>query len=359
MDNGEEKILKSWLQELRSRFSQSQEIVEPQVAIAELSNSLQKELREIVGNLSTPPSYRDRIAQAVRSAVEQWRDRPHAPNSLVILSAPVEPIESLLKEVVEEVSRSQNLPLQLLELSEAPTIHPEGQVKEFLARLNSKPQFLSVPSLSSCFLRCIGGLDGIELLRETVFTNRECFWVIGCNSWAWQYLEETHSIEADFGATFDLSPLDEDELRQWLQPALKKVPLQAEPQKEVSYFVRLADLSNGLSQVAGQLWLDSLSCETDEESEEPVCRSKLTLPKLSTLKMSDRYLLYSLLLHEKLALPQMALSLGEPEGELRRTVLQLQQKGLVWQQQDFFRINPLHYSKLKVDLVQNSFPIEL
>lgn len=360
MDGDEEKkIVKSWLKQLQSWFSQNQDIVEPRVAFHPLSESQQSQLRETISTLTASPIHYDVIEETVTSAVRQWQEGDRAFNSLVILSEPVEPIDDVLTDVMKGVSQDCNLLLQSLPLAATPTTHPEVQVQQFLDALDSESQsLLSIPSLSSCFLRCIGGLDGIKRLREAVFAHPQHFWAIGCNTWAWQYLKKTDSIQADFGQTFALSPLAGDELQQWLKPAIDRVSIEAEPEEETAYFDRLANLSEGLSQIAGQLWFNSLGCDGQEDSSS-VCRSKIELPKLPSLQMGDRYLVYSLLLHEKMALPQLALSLGEPEGTIRPTILQLQQKGLVGRQQDFFFVNPIHYPKLLVDLAQNSFPVEL
>ncbi len=72
-------------------------------------------------------------------------------------------------------------------------------------------------------MRCIGGLEAIEALRDLVAGDSSRFWLIGCNSWAWQYLERIYQINAYLTNTVSLPPLKEEQMQEWLQPLMTKL----------------------------------------------------------------------------------------------------------------------------------------
>jgi hypothetical protein len=336
--------LKAWLA-VPTQTSESDKVDK------KLSEDQQERLQQAIGALAVPGAYRETLVEAIAPLVARWVEQEEAPNTLAVLYAPVEPLERILSSAMASPAFA-DFP-NTLQFPTAPTTDPAVRVEQFIAELEQERQVVIIPSLSRGFLRCIGGLDGIEALQNAAFRDREHFWLVGCNSWAWHYLSKTHQLQVDFEHTLELPPLLSRDLRTWLAPAAAEVALDLEAEEMSSAFQELAELSLGLSEVAGMLWLEAL-----REGDAGVVFSRPKRPKLPELEMRDRYLLYSLVLHEKLAFPQLALSLGEAENSTRATLQRLQQVGVVESHQGLFSLHPSHYPKLLADLGQNNFLVE-
>jgi hypothetical protein len=253
-------------------------------------------------------------------------------------------------------------------------------------------QLRVIPDLSWCFLRCLYGLDGVEWLQETLFQDQSQFWLIGCNDWAWQYLNCVYQWEAYFEALLELPALKPLEIKQWLQPVMEQLAFNFEDQTDSShsedsedeawdskaerkYFERLAKVSLGTRPTVAQLWLNSLRQQAPEEQQETpeahisaesasqsIILARVDLPKLPQLTKADRYLLFSLGLHGSMTLNQLALSLGDRitlvaagEGQVQAQVQVLQRAGLIQNQQGWLSIAPIHYPRLEGNLEDNQF----
>jgi hypothetical protein len=130
---------------------------------------------------------------------------------------------------------------------------------------------------------------------------------------------------------------------------------------EQECFENLADLSQGISTVAAQVWLRSLSmAESEKEKSEKGDRSETaknpskikllkqtTLPDLPDLSKEDLYLLFSLGLHGGMTLQDLALSLAERESKIQGQIQVLWNSGLIWRKGNMLTVNPAHYPKLK------------
>lgn len=149
------------------------------------------------------------------------------------------------------------------------------------------------------------------------------------------------------------------------------------------YFERLSDLSDGVSTIALQLFIKSIGYEkiendaeqelldqvSSEETEalldgEPPPPHRLVarlprLPELPDLEQGDRYILYSLLVHGDLRLDALAESLGEARQIVNDQVQLLRKTGLIEQKGRVMKVNPVHYPRLKRELVSNNFAVKL
>ena len=324
------------------------------------------------------------LQEAIKSTLEQWLERPdNACNSLVILSSPIEPGVPLLREGLAAWQEQHQNPVQFLSWEQRPTDSAtietklRGQLgRGNLARSSEKPEIVVIPNLSQCFLRCMEGLDGIEYLRNTVLEDGCRFWLIGSNQVSWEYLDRVFKVRAYFQQTISLPLLTGEQLQEWLEPVISEFGInfhQKQPKSEssqpeeqekiakVKYFERLAVISGGISQVAVSLFLRSLYHESPEENrtEENVTiqADKPSLPDLPYLDSDEQNLLYSLLLHTELTLSQLAMSLGDDEDIVQNLVQVLCKSGIIEQQLQLLRINPVHYPKLKGELNGNNFLI--
>ncbi|MGI8934248.1 MAG: hypothetical protein ACR2FS_09265 [Phormidesmis sp.] len=307
-----------------------------------------------------------------------------------------------------------------------------------------------IPNLGWCFLRSAEGLNGVDYLRDTLLEDRSQFWVIGSGMVSWEYLKSTLKFHAYCGETVILPKLTGQELQNWLRPIVEQFdihfsdaalhkrlkhpdslleidvsadkPIEAisEISQEVSatlqssvraikdeftpedvheeadesperdYFERLADISDGVSVVAVQLFIKSLRCkegaELEQQADESVEAEAIEtekqagketpekdkpqgdrqmvagipkLPPLPELDQSDMYLLYSLMLHGDLTIRAMAESLGDAPQIVNNQVQVLRKTGVIEQKGKVIKANPVHYPKLRRELAKNNFIIEM
>ena len=319
-----------------------------------------------------------------------------------------------------------------------------------------------IPNLCWCFLRSAEGLNGVDYLRDSLLGDRTQFWIIGSGQVGWEYLKATLKFHAYCGDTIALPSLSGEELQDWLAPIVEQFEIRfqetslrkrfqdpeslkdlnisfnkpiesiSEIAREIGaavrsslrtvkgeilsddteaektspkrdYFDRLADLSNGVSIVALQLFIKSLRYEEPEDSEEnaeddiakpealasnkrqrkpPQGKSQrqastdldsnqaapqkpqliAAAPKLPTLPdfdQSDLYLLYSIMLHGDLTIKALAASLGDAPQVVNNQVQILRNAGIIEQEEAVIKINPVHYPQLQRELAKNNFMIEV
>ena len=319
-----------------------------------------------------------------------------------------------------------------------------------------------IPNLCWCFLRSAEGLDGVDYLRDSLLSDRTQFWIIGSGQVGWEYLKATLKFHAYCGDTVSLPKLSGEELQDWLDPIVEQFEIRfqetalhkrfrdpeslkdlnisfnkpieslseiareigaavrsslrtvkgeilsddAEAEKaspKRDYFDRLADLSNGVSIVALQLFIKSIRYQEPEDSEEnakddaakpkalaskkrqydsPSDKSQKQVsadldsnqtapqkpqliaaaPKLPTLPnfdQSDLYLLYSIMLHDDLTIKALAASLGDAPQVVNNQVQILRNAGIIEQEETVIKINPVHYPQLQRELAKNNFMIEV
>ncbi|MGK7910687.1 MAG: hypothetical protein AB4050_04275 [Synechococcus sp.] len=261
-----------------------------------------------------------------------------------------------------------------------------------------------LPELDQYFVRCIEGMEGVLYLRKEVQKDPHRFWVIGCNHWAWEYLGIVSKMDSYFDRTVSLPALTGQELRHWLTPARQHLRISLpkveslNPSADMAYFDSLARVTGGLSSVAARLWLSSLQLVSSKkntvskgslagaalagatltgaslaEASSPVSVQttqttqlerpdplrldllRPTAPKPASLSAGDRYLLYSLLLHNGLQFWHLALSLGETESLVQARVKGLQRQGIIEQRSRNWYVRPEYYPSLRSTLAGNNF----
>ncbi|MDJ0589121.1 MAG: helix-turn-helix domain-containing protein [Pleurocapsa sp. MO_226.B13] len=386
---------KKWLNNRRhfifSLYTEdSQETQEPEQTLIELPPQVRRQLVEAVENLPSNPADKEAIVSALDETFARWREDPNnANNSIVILSSPVVAVSRILSETLEEWTQQKQLPTRLLPLTARPkaiaTIKAklEHYLKSKSSENNSDEELeiVVIPNLSWCFVRSLEGLEGIKYLQTLLCDgSRDRFWIIGGGQVSWQYLNYVFALEAYCGEVFDLPTIAPEKLEQWLdpiidelkitfgEPDLDKQILDREKDNKTNYFDRLADLSQGVGEIAVQIFLKSIRYsedpdEAETEGEPPpqpeavLVAQDPELEKLPNLKPTEQYLLYSLLLHGDLTVSALAESLGDEEAQVQAMVQMLRRAGVVEQRDRVLKINPIHYPKLKRELASNNFII--
>ena len=339
-----------------------------------------------IDELPSHPAHIKAVQSKLQEALTQWKSDPDAPNSLVVLTSPIEDIEAILKETIEaqkeKIPEVKSLPNEARSLRcSAPKTTLKGKLE--LSRPSQFQVLVVIPDLSWCFLRCAEGLEGIEYLQEKILDDRERFWLIGCNNWTWKYLNRVCNLSAYLEQTLPLPTLRDIELKEWLLEVSETIDFDFADNRddrndkseievdneenwtsksEQRYYSHLANISLGMSSVAAKLWVKSLCVlESDEESTNSDTASKsfilqkAVLPELPTLTKDDRYLLYSTSLHGNMSLSELALSLGEPESTVRAQVQFLWRSGVIECKQGTISLNPIYYPRVRTNLDNNQF----
>lgn len=389
-----DSLVLSIQQKFQSWFTRAQaKATDTDNNLAELPENIATQIERQLQNLTSPKAYQSTIHEAIASGVADWQQRLAASNSLVILGSPVEPIADLMHESLHDWQDAPLNPLVPLDCRNRPldplmmtqrfrqalepypvSLEQEEGDRTEVDQLGDRQTLLVIPSLDQCFLRCIGGWDGIEYLRDLSIRNRNCFWVVGCSHWAWNYLDFVCQISAYFSEVVPLPDLDGDLLQDWLDPVAKTVVEIEHPEDEEgdrqSYWKNLASQSSRVSTIAVQLWLQSLHLHkddleaaqdlTDEELVEEKLPFKLhemqpVLPSLPSLNVIDRYILHSLLIHNYATHAHLALSLGEPESQIQSRVQRLLRERVLELRQGKLSVRAIYYAKLKTELANNNF----
>lgn len=364
----------------------SQETEEPERSLLELPAAAQEKLVNFVENLPSNSADKKAIVSTLDEAFDRWCKNPtHANNSVVILSDPVTAVSRILSEALEEWTKQKQVSMNLLPLKTRPIDIETVKLKlEHYFKpqhtencsATQKSEVVIIPNLSWCFLRSVEGLEGIEYLQSLLcHGSKNRFWIIGGNQVGWEYLNSVYNIEAYCGEVFTLPAIDPQNLQEWFdpiveelaitfdKPSIDKQILEDDKDNKTNYFEHLADISQGASTVAVQAFMKSIRYEEVDEEEEINLKPKSLvaqspkLPKLPNLEPVDQYLLYSLLLHGDLTIPGLCESLGDEESQVQARVQILRRQGVVEEQDEVVKINPIYYPKIKQNLASNNFII--
>ncbi|MDC0836000.1 hypothetical protein POG22_23835 [Geitlerinema sp. CS-897] len=364
--------LKEHAAELEAKFSEVDRIP--------LNFTLRQKLIDRLLELDAPNPYCEEVRSQLSQRLKQWQQDETAPNGFVLLGTPVDSFSKLLDTAISSWENDSVLLVKTLASSTVP--HDVSEIVRQLRKTSdsdfvrsaNRNLVIVVPDLSQCFLRCVEGLDSIDVLQDCVLRDRSRFWLIGCNTFAWNYLDLACDLSVSFPEPSILPELSPEDLKTWLSPVCHLADCQFEKEadenenseteddeddfwnskSEKSYFHRLAELSLGSAAVASNLWLRSLH---HIEGEEGIFAQRPHLPELPTFDKNDRFLLYSLGLHRNITVGDLAKTLGDSPLEVLQRVRRLQSVSLVRQPDEFFQLEPVHYPRLYRDLSNNQFRI--
>ena len=378
------KQFKTWIFESRSfLFSwytkDRDRIQEPTKSLVELPPSLREKLIAAVNKLPDNPTDTEAIRACISDSFEQWQDNPNSTNnSIVIVTSPVMVVSRIIIEIIETWAKQEQVVINILPWNERPNNADLIQIKleEYIEEkakktANKQTEVMVIPNLAWCFLRSMDGLDGIDYLQKMLLHDSSRFWVIATGQITWDYLNSITDIEADCGSVVALKKLESDSLQQWLKPVISELEisfdapdlesqiLDGDCDNETIYFKDLASVSEGVTVVALQAFLASIHYEIESEREEDsVLKAQSPeLPKLPNLEALDHYILYFLLLHGDLTLSALAYSISDRESRIRKRIKFLRQEGLVEEQNEILKVNPIYYPNIKQELINNNFVI--
>lgn len=342
------------LNRLWNRLTSQPEVASVSENLQKLPSSYQQHLRQCLAELPIPEKIETTIKNGLSDAIASWEHNNSTQNSLVFIGSPVEPLEDYLETLVKpDCDRVFSFP------SNTTPQQRKTQLNQALQEIPPEAQTILIPNLAKGFLRCIRGLDAITTLQTAILENRDRFWIIGCPSWAWEFLQTTHQIKANLSQEIYLPSLDATDLEAWFKKVDIDILIEAGEEQSNGYFESLEKAALGLSQVAQVLWINSLFCPQEkaeiENSQLSVKRQTSFLPELPELNLEDCYLLYSLLLHQSLNLDCLAVSLGNHTASLQSQIQHLQKRDFIRFEKGVYQVNPHYYPHICLDLKRNKF----
>ncbi|WP_339374146.1 MarR family transcriptional regulator [Picosynechococcus sp. PCC 11901] len=395
-------------QQFHTWFTQQQATTEEAADLVELPDTLSLQLARQLETLASPEGYCAPVKTSITEAIETWQTNLEAPNSFVLLGNPVEPLPKILSESIPR----QTFPdLEILtplaclqrplhprhisqQIQKALELYPQidlspgdRQDQPTVDQLEQRQTLVIIPCLEQCFLRCIGGWEGIETLRDITIQNRHCFWIMSCNHWAWDFLDFVGQISAYFSHVDTLPKLKGEMLQTWLEPIAQVVlPPPNVPEElpedtaesdspkgeRLDDWQNLASQADGTGQIAANLWLQSLRIHQEQIEQHPNLQFdfdatdphqqpltlesvKPALPSLPSLASGDLYILHSVLIHGQISRAHLALSLGESRNRIQARIQWLLRQGVLRENQGALSIQAAHYIRLKSELANNNF----
>ena len=245
-----------------------------------------------------------------------------------------------------------------------------------------------IPCLENCFLRSVDGLKGIDYLKKHLLNEPSRFWILGLGQVGWKYLQATCTLDAYGDRVTHLAELSDQQLSEWINPIISKLNIEFQSSslksqfskeklsRREKYFKDLAKESEGIDTVAIQLFLNTLQMLDEDEASpqrsqadsqrEPTSSDFQSYqiqakspkhPSLPKLNGEDIYLLYSLLLHRTLTKPELAESLGLTLDQIEHPVQVLRKAGVIEQQTNILRLNPIYYPTVCTKLAGDNFSV--
>lgn len=250
---------------------------------------------------------------------------------------------------------------------------------------------LIIPKLEQRFLRTRGGLHEVRHLLDRL-SMMERRIILGCNSWAWQFLRKSCEIDLIFATPLTFQAFDKKRLRSWLGTLAldsaddanlcfrsassgQDVFGNGEGETEVSAFMtELAKASIGVPWVAWHLWKDSLHIAppvNEDESENPIQSVKAEHDTRDTIWVTDirppsvpsrndqnaLLVLHALLIHGGLTQDQIVQTV--PLVTYTHVLASLKRSGLIDQTGELYRCRPAAYPVIRDGLKDSGYPVDI
>lgn len=243
---------------------------------------------------------------------------------------------------------------------------------------------LVIPQLARCYLRHANGLTLVRRLLEQIVASPHRV-LVGCDSWAWAFLNRAVGIDDLLGEPLTFAPFDGNRLDSWFRsncqvadyefrqigsekslfPELPKSNHEDTSSWSGSPFIQnLAAYSRGNPAVALAFWRaglrrgepelnESADSIRDRESVLWVVPPSQLTPRISNeVDRVHRFVLHSLLLHGGITLSSLQLILPFDRAEVVRRVASLQRWGLLEEQDQVMQVRLMAYPFVRQNLLE-------
>ncbi len=333
---------------------------------------------------ATPKPEWSQVAEAVVANLSEWFDASRSNRHSVFTL--IGPPGSDVASVICALARERNLKIFPAPPSNATLDDFDPEKYDLRAVNESVDDILVIPHLERYFLRHEDGLALVRNLTQRLMTRRV---LLGCDSWAWAFLQQAIGIEDLLGKPRTLAPFDAQRLDAWFRssaefeinkfrrsesdelvfPDRSGERAGKQEQLEATAVIKsLAARARGNLGVALALWRASLrkdAPKSDESApaEQPtgnlfwvVSPSDLTLPQVQGgIKQLHRFILHTLLLHAGLPLSTLTSLLPFAREEVCSCVSELRFAGVIDEQNEILRVTLTAYPKVRQDLIGDGF----
>ncbi|HKB85903.1 MAG TPA: hypothetical protein VKD08_07020 [Ignavibacteriaceae bacterium] len=327
---------------------------------------------------------REKEIDALRFAYIKWKNGSYAPAVLIGEkgSGITTTINFLLKDITIEEELIRTDADKTIECEEA-LLNYFGYIlrtgfrdhMEIIRFLNSagNKKIIIIENIQHLFIRKIGGFRAFKKLFEIISaTNRNVFWIVSLNLYAWNYLERVLNISDYFSYTVRLNPFTDDQIVDIILKRHRVTgynilfepsagDLQSKTFQRLSdtdkqkflkskYFSELNKFARSNLTISLFFWMRS----TRKVKDDNITIGSLEDLDFSFLQgLSDEkvFTLYSLLIHDGLTVKQHAMVFNQSEEKSKLNLLLLSDDGIITGTKSGFIINPLLYRQI-VSLLQ-------
>lgn len=243
--------------------------------------SLQRASPDRVADLTDQPDYTCLFDELDRVSTAWLAEDIDARLPLVIVTSPCDPDQCL-----ESWARARGHAVVSPPGRSTLSILDNESVSELVAqgREGSMDGLRVIPRLEDWFLRLRGGIEPVRALLIALSLRAHGPCLIGCNSWAWRYLERVAGADVLLPAPMTFRPFDADRLADWFaEMATKDAPQNTtfresssghdvfakneEGALQSDFLQYLAARSRGVPWIAWALWRRSLRTRRDSDGE--------------------------------------------------------------------------------------------
>lgn len=250
-----------------------------------------------------------------------------------------------------------------------------------------------LPRLEKCFIRQAEGLEFVRELLARVLSDEMGRGVIGCDSWAWAFLQHVWTARPSF--TITLHAFGHEHLERLFYSIIDRnrydteirfrradngadvLPLSDEDDQistSDTFFKQLAEYCRGNIGVARTCWRSALRRlpEKQVEQSDDLNRQERrhtvwvsswdetdrpTLPR--DAGENARFVLHTLLLHDGLSVERLSVLLPPDRAALTETLLYLAETGLVERVEGVWRVTALGYPHVRNMLQMNDYVTDM
>ena len=233
---------------------------------------------------------------------------------------------------------------------------------------NMPKRIIVLENFQNFFLKKVNGFTCLKMLFEIISrTNKNVFWIVTSNLYAWEYLAKVMNVADYFGYQVKVGQLSDKQMidiilkrhrisgyniyfKPWNPELIKKKykKLSEEEIQDVlvkEYFSDLNKFAKSNISLALLFWMRS----TQEVSTNLITLSSVSELNTSFLEVINQekiFILHLLLIHDGLSEEDIASIYNKPSKDVRLVLLALYDDGIIIRKDNLFMINPLLYRQI-------------
>lgn len=386
------EIARKGLKAIQDWILRNKQATEPVNIHAELRSAPQ----QLLDTVAPPPDWEDE-SKALHDAVIPWINAENQEYvAQVIIGAP----GSGLRQTLEKLSLSHDW--DFIDPPTSAEILNGGN--DWLARIKDRQNpVLVLPELERCYLRHAAGLTLIRNFMDFIWEKRHRY-VIGCNSWAWAYLNKALMIDSQFENPLVLKAFDGLRLEHWFRSIAqltckhivvfrqsdngkailtarqadehKTTDIEPTRDRDSSDFLKIiAARSHGIPLVAWAIWRNCLQISEEENIEDEAQKaaerdkgltiwvrpwSQTELPAIPyDISQTDVFLLHAALLHGGITEELISLLLSIEHATTIKSIQRLLKAGLIKEESGLWRVTLSGYPAVRNYLAAEDYLVDI